>query len=55
MIALRESQIEELSTFVNMESSEDTLEFIIPYILKEHQAKFNTFDIVYLSIVNVEH
>lgn len=54
MIAIRESQIEELSTFVIMESSEDTLEFIIPYTLEEHQAKFNAPDIVYLSIANNE-
>jgi hypothetical protein len=37
MIAIRESRIEELSNFVVMESSEDTVGFIIPYTLKEHQ------------------
>lgn len=54
MITIRESHIEELSTFVNMESSDDTIEFIIPYTLEEHQAKFKASDIVYLSIMNNE-
>ena len=54
MITLRESQIEELSTFVTMESSDDTVAFIIPYSLEEHQAKFNVPNIVYLSILNNE-
>lgn len=52
MVAVREAKIEEIPCFVEMEQAKGTAEFIIPYSLEEHLAKFSEQDIVYLSIID---
>ena len=44
--------MEEAQYFVEMERSEDTLEFIIPYDLERHKQEMSKPEIIYLSIVN---
>ncbi len=52
MVVVREAKIDEIPRFVEMEQAKGTAEFIIPYSLGDHLAKFNKQDIVYLSIID---
>ena len=50
MLDLRKSKIEEVSQFVNMERSDDTSKYVIPYSAERHITEMKNEKVVYLSI-----
>ncbi|MCG6442291.1 GNAT family N-acetyltransferase [Vibrio parahaemolyticus] len=50
MLELRKSVIEDAGAFVEMEHSDDTKDFIIPYSLEQHRILIDSNDVIYLSL-----
>lgn len=52
MIKLTHAQEQDISRFIEMESAEDTNEFITPYSLTQHQNEMAKSNVIYLSIIS---
>ncbi|HFQ4970775.1 hypothetical protein [Vibrio vulnificus] len=50
MLELRKSVIEDAGAFVEMEHTDDTKDFIIPYPLEQHRILIDSNDVIYLSL-----
>ena len=54
MLELRKSKLEEISAFIEMENSEDTKQYVIPYAVEKHISEMRSEKVIYLSIYHVD-
>lgn len=54
MVKVREALPEEIPFFAEVESTEDVVEFILPYDLERHYSEFHKQNTVYLSVLDEE-
>ena len=54
MINLKKSSEKDIPSFIEMEKSDGTAQFITPYSFQQHQQEMRQSDVKYLSIMNNE-